>query len=66
MFEGGAKRAGRAAFLDGSAREAGSSMACAMGVSMMPGSTMATRTPKGFISWARDSLMASSANFEAA
>ena len=40
-------------------------MRLAIGVSMMPGSTIATRTLKGFISWASDSLSASSANFEA-
>jgi|GEM_PF-5348851 len=41
-------------------------MARAIGVSMMPGCTMATRTPNGFISCASASLKASSANFEAA
>jgi hypothetical protein len=40
-------------------------MRCAIAVSMMPGSTNATRTPNGFISHARPSDNASSAHFEA-
>jgi hypothetical protein len=36
---------------------AGFSIARAIGVSMMPGSTMATRTPNGFISCASASLV---------